>query len=147
MQVILLKDIDRLGNAGEVIRVKDGYATNFLIPRNLAKRLTRKGIKFLEDEKRKVSLRQNKLKAKAEVLKDKLAATSCTIAMTTGDDERLHGTITAEMIKEAYAKEGIEIDKKEIQLKEHINRLGVYNVDIRLHPEVIATVKLWVVKR
>lgn len=147
MQVILLKDVDRLGNMGDVVKVKDGYGANFLIPRKLAKRIGRKSIKFLEDEKRKLTLRLKRLKQKAEGLKEKLSNISCTIAMPAGEDEKLYGTITTEMIKEAYGKEGIDIDKKQIQLKEHINKLGVYNIDVKLHPEVTANIKLWVVKK
>lgn len=147
MQIILLKDIDRLGQMGDIVKVKDGYGANFLIPRNLAKRVTRKSAKFLEDEKRKIALRQKRLKGKTESLKEKLENISCTIAMRSGGDEKLYGTVTAEMIKKAYAEEGIDIDKKQIELDEHINKLGIYNLNIKLHPEVIAKVKLWVVKK
>ncbi len=147
MQVILLKDVERIGKIGEVVKVKDGYGANFLIPRKLAKRVGRKSIKFLEDEKRKMELKLNGLKETKEALKEKLAGISCTIPMRASDDEKLFGSVTTEMIKDVYAQEGIDIDKRGIQLKEHINRLGVYNVDIRLHPEVTATIKLWVVRK
>lgn len=148
MQVILLKDIDRLGKAGEIVKIKDGYGANFLIPHKLAKRVTsRKAGKFLEDEKRKFLLRERRLKAKAEELKEKFANISCTIAMPAGEDEKLFGSVTTEMIREAYSREGIDIDKRQIQLNERINKLGVYSVDIKLHPEVTASAKLWVVKK
>jgi large subunit ribosomal protein L9 len=147
MQVILLKDIDRLGKMGEIVKVKDGYGTNFLIPRKLAKRATRMSVKFLEDEKRKVGLKLKRLKGKAEKLKEKLESGSCTIAVSAGEDEKLFGTVTTEMIKEAYRQDDLELDKKQVQIDEHINKLGVYNINIKLHPEVTATVKLWVVKK
>ena len=147
MQVILLKDIEKLGKMGEIIKVKDGYGTNFLIARNFAKRVGRKSARFLEDEKRRSELRQKKLKTKAEKLKEKLEGISCTIAMRASDDEKLFGSVTSEMIKTAYAQEGIEIDKKQIQIDEHINKLGVYNAGVKLNPEVTATIKLWVVRK
>jgi len=144
---MLLKDVDKIGSMGDVVKVKDGYAANFLIPRNLAKRVNRKSLKFLEDEKKKTQLRLKKLKGKAEKEKEKLETISCTLTMQASEEEKLFGTVTSQMIKEAYAKEGVELDKKQIQLKEHINKLGVYNVDIKLHPEVTANIKLWVVRK
>jgi large subunit ribosomal protein L9 len=147
MQVILLKDVDRLGKIGEIVRVKDGYGANFLIPRKLAKRVTRSSRKFLEDEKRKAARMMKRLKEKSEEFKKKLENISCTIPVQAGEDEKLYGTITSEMIRDAYAQEGLEIDKKQIQIEGHINKLGVYNVDIKLHPEVTANVKVWVVKK
>ncbi|MDB4349607.1 50S ribosomal protein L9 [Omnitrophica bacterium] len=147
MQVILLKDVDRLGKMGEIVKVKDGYGTNFLIPRGFAKRVTRMSVKFLEDAKRKVALKQKRVKEKAEKLKEHLEGASCTIAVPAGGDEKLYGTVTTEMIRKAYGQEDIEIDKKQIEIGEHINKLGVYNIEIKLHPEVTATVKLWVVKK
>lgn len=143
----MLKDVDRVGKSGEIVRVKDGYGANFLIPRKLAKPVTARSTKFLEDERKKAALRVKRLKEKAEALREKLETSSCTIAVQAGDDEKLFGTVTAEMIRNAYAEEGIELDKKQIQIDEHINKLGVYSVGIKLHPEVTATVKLWVVKK
>lgn len=147
MQVILLKDLDKLGKMGEVIRVKDGYGANFLIPRRLAKRVGRRSMKFLEDEKKKMGLRLKRQKDTTEKLKEKLESASCTVSMSAGEDDKLFGTVTNEMIRDAYKQEGIEIDKRQITLNEHINKLGVYSVDIKLHPEVTATIKLWVVKK
>ncbi len=147
MQVILLKDVNKLGQMGEIVKVKDGYADNFLIPRKLAKRVTRKSAKFLEDEKKKVGLKLKRIKDKAEKLKEKLENTSCTITVQASEDEKLFGTVTSEMISEAYAKESIEINKKQIRIDEHINKLGVYSANVKLHPEVTANIKLWVVRK
>lgn len=147
MQIILLKDIDRLGNMGDIVRVKDGYAANYLIPQKLAKRITRKNTKFLEDEKKKVTQRLKRIKEQVEKLKEKLESISCTISMSAGEDEKLFGTVTVQMIKDVYRQEGIELQKRQIQLKEHINKLGVYNAEVKLHPEVTANVKLWIVKK
>ncbi len=147
MQVILLKDVDRVGKMGEIVKVKDGYGLNYLLPRKLAKRVNRMSVKFLEDEKRKVALKQKRVKEGAEKTKEKLESVSCTIPMPAGEDEKIFGTVTTEMISEAYGQEGFELDKRQIAINEHINKLGVYNVDIKLHPEVTATVKVWVVKK
>ncbi len=147
MQVILLKDIDRVGKMGEIVKVKDGYGANFLIPRNLAKRVIRNSVNFLEDERRKVGLKLKRIKGHSEKLKERLESASCTVAVTAGEDEKIFGTVTSEMIMDAYKQEEIQIDKKQIQIEDHINKLGVYNINIKLHPEVTATVKLWVVKK
>ena len=147
MQVILLKDVDSLGKMGDLIRVKDGYGANFLIPRKLAKKVTANSARFLEDEKKRGVLKLRRLKEKAESVKVKLEGMSCTIAAQAGEDEKLFGTVTPEMIRDAYAEDGLELDKKQIQLGEHINKLGVYTVSIKLHPEVTATAKVWVVKK
>lgn len=147
MQVILLKDVDRLGKIGDIVKVKDGYGTNFLVPRKLAKRVTRMSVKFMEDEKKKAGQKLKRIKDKSDKFREKIESISCTIAVPAGEDEKLFGTVTTEMVAEAYGQEGVEIDKKQIQISEHINKLGVYNVDIKLHPEVTATVKLWVVKK
>ncbi|MEE8359523.1 MAG: 50S ribosomal protein L9 [Candidatus Omnitrophota bacterium] len=147
MQVILLKDIDRVGKVGEIVKVKDGYGANFLIPRKLAKRVTRNSVNFLEDEKRKAGFKLKRIKGQAEKLKERLESASCTVAVTAGEDEKIFGTVTSEMIGDSYKQEEIQIDKKQIQIEDHINKLGVYNIKIKLHPEVTATVKLWVVKK
>jgi len=147
MQVILLKDVEKLGKVGDIVKVKDGYGANFLVPRMLAKRVERNSRKFLEDQKRKGELRLKKAKRKAEEFKKKLESISCTIPMAAGEDEKLYGTVTAQMISDAYTQEGIEIDKKQMHLPEHIGKLGVYSVEIKLHPEVAANIKLWVVKK
>lgn len=147
MQVILLKDVDKVGAIGEIIKVKDGFASNFLIPRNLAKRVTRNSKKFLEDEKKKAAQRLSRLKVTAEEFKKKIEGISCTIPMASGEDEKLYGSVTTEMIRDAYAQEGIELNKKQIHLEEHINKLGAYTAEIKLHPEVTAGVKVWIVKK
>ncbi|NQT06383.1 MAG: 50S ribosomal protein L9 [Candidatus Omnitrophica bacterium] len=147
MQIILIKDVDKIGKMGDIVKVKDGYGTNFLIPRNLAKRITRKSKGFIEDEKKKGTLKLKRVKDQAEKIKEKLENMSCTIPVAAGEDEKLFGSVTAEMISSAYKQEGMDIEKKQIQIGEHINKLGTYNVDIKLHPEVTANTRVWVVKK
>ena len=148
MQVLLIKDVERLGRAGEIVRVKDGYGRNLLIPKGLATEVDRKrNTKFLENEKKKLFLRQKKLKEKAEALKEKLSNISCTIAMSTGGDNKLYGEVTPDMIADFYREEGIDVDKRKIYLEKPIRYLGVYRADIKLHSDVTASAKVWVVKK
>jgi len=148
MQVILLKDVEKLGQAGEVIKVKDGYGRNLLIPRGFATEVSGKnGAKFLENEKKKLALKQSRLKEKAEELKNKLENVSCTITMAAGEDSKLYGEVTPEMIADVYRQEDLDVDKRKIILEKPIRNLGVYRADIKLQSDVIATVKIWVVKK
>ena len=147
MQLILIKDVDRLGKAGDVVKVRDGYARNFLVPKGLALEAAQKDIKFLENEKKKFQIKQKKLKKEAQDIADKLRNISCTIAMTTGEENRLYGEVTAEMISDFYRQEGLEINRRRIHLEKPIRHLGVYQADIKLHPEVAASIKVWVVKK
>ena len=147
MKLILIKDVENLGKAGEEIEVKDGYASNYLLPRNLAVRLTKANLKVVEDIKRKESLKLKKEKGAAQRLADKIAVASCTISVEAGEEDKLFGSVTSEMIAEAYAAEGFEIDKKRIELETPIKKLGVYHASFKIHPEVSAQLKIWVVKK
>lgn len=147
MKVILCKEIEKLGQAGEVITVKDGYARNFLIPKGLALTCTPKSLKVVEQLKRQKEQAAQKEKAAAEELAQRLSKLSCTIAMHAGQDDKLFGAVTTADIKEAFEAEGVAIDKKMILLSAPINQLGVYQVSVRLHPEVTAQTRVWVVKK
>ena len=147
MEVILTKDVERLGKAGETVKVKAGYGRNFLIARGMAVRVSRENSKFLENEKKKLELKQNKLKKVAEDLKSKLDGISCTIAMATGEEDKLYGEVTPEMISNFYKQEGIDIDKRKIHFEKPIRHLGVYQTNIKLHPDVVTEIKIWVVKK
>ena len=147
MQVILMKDIEKLGKAGEIIKVKDGFGRNFLIPQKLAVEANVKSKKFLENEKKKLEAKTKKLKAGAEAVKEKLNNISCTIAMPTGEEDKLFGEVTPEQISDFYKREGLDIDKRKISLEKPIRHLGVYQVVVKLHPEIIVNAKVWVVKK
>ena len=147
MQVILLKDVDNLGKAGDVVKVKPGFGRNFLIPRELAVEATRKSKNFLESEKKKLATKELRLKSDSEKVKEKLENISCTIAMSTGEDEKLYGEVTPEMISAFYKQEGLDVDKRKIHLEKPIRHLGVYQAEIKLHSEVSAGIKVWVVKK
>ncbi len=147
MEVILKEDVNRLGKAGSVIKVKDGFAINFLIPNGLAVRLTASNLKQLEQEKQRRALQLEKAKKEAEELKEKLAGISLTMPVLVQEEENLYGSITAGELEAALKEEGLSIDKSMIALAEPIKSLGIYEVPVKLHPEVMAKVKVWVVKK
>jgi large subunit ribosomal protein L9 len=148
MEVILTKDVDKIGRAGSVVQVKEGFARNFLFPHNLAKPATAESLKKLEQEKQARSAQSAKLKAESELVKQRLSALSLTIpALTQDEGEKLYGSIHAHEIAEALKAEGLTIDKSMIDLEEPIKSLGIYEIPVKLHPEVVAKVKLWVVKK
>jgi len=147
VEVILIKDLEKVGKAGSVVTVKQGFARNFLFPRNLAKPLTEGSLKQLEQEKQSRSQQSAKVKEESIEIKKKLSEISLTIPALTQDEEKLYGSISTQDIAAALKDEGFSIDKNTIDLVEPIKSLGIYEVPIKLHPEVIATVRLWVVKR
>lgn len=147
MKVILLEDIERLGAAGDIIEVAKGYARNFLLPRKLAMESNAGNLHALEAIKRKKQQKIEKEKQEVSALAGKINALSCTIPVLTGEEEKLYGSVTPAEIAAAYAAEGIELDKKQIELKEPINKIGVYQIPVRLKHDIIATAKVWVVKK
>lgn len=147
VKLILLQDVEKLGKAGEVISVKDGYARNYLFPKGIALLATEQNLKAVEVEKKRKAEAQQKEKLEAQQLAERISRISCTIAVEVGRDDKLFGSVTSIDIQKALEAEGILVDKKKIDLKEHINQIGIYSVPIRLHPEVTANLKLWVVKK
>ena len=147
MEVILNKDVEKIGRKGEVVRVKEGYARNFLFPHNLAKPATEASLKKLEQEKQARSAQSAKAKEESIQIKKRLGELSLTIGALTQGEEKLYGSISAFDISEALKEEGFSIDKSNIGLVEPIKSLGIYEVPVKLHPEVTAVVKLWVVKK
>ena len=147
MKVILLETIDRLGKIGEIVEVKEGYSRNYLIPKNKAKPATPDNMKLLEALKVKKAAEEEKKLGGMQALAGKIAGLSLTIAAPAGEEEKLFGSVSNEMISDALADEGIKIDKKDIVLEEPIKKLGVYQVAVKLHPEVKASLRVWVVKK
>ncbi len=146
MQVILKTDIEKLGKAGEVVGVKRGYARNFLFPKGLALAATAVNLKLIEQQKTQERLQQEKEKEESQALAEKISSSSCTIPVQAGEDGKLYGSVTTQDIAEAYQAEGIVIDKRKIELAEPIKEIGVFKISIKLHPEVTAEAKVWVVK-
>jgi len=146
MKVILIEDLDKVGKAGEVVEVRDGFGRNYLIPKKLAIPATKKSLSQLEHHRKLIQDRENQRKKTAQALKEQIEKLSITIACKVGESERLFGSVTAMDIAEAVKKEGIEIDKRWIKLEEPLKNLGVYTVQIHIQQEVIANLKLWLVK-
>lgn len=146
MKVILLKDIETLGSAGEVVEVKNGYGRNFLIPRNEALVATVANMAQFESRRKQQETLSERDRRAAEALAKKLEAESITAQVKVGEEDRLFGSVTAQNIAELLDEKGYEIDRRAIRLEDPIRELGVYNVEMRLHPEVTTAVKLWVVK-
>ena len=146
MKVILLKDIESLGSAGEVVEVKNGYGRNFLIPRNEALIASAANMAQFESRRKQQETLAQRDRRAAEALAKKLEAESITAQVKVGEEDRLFGSVTAQHIAELLDEKGYEIDRRAIHLEDPIRELGVYNVEVRLHPEVATAVKLWVVK-
>lgn len=146
MKVILRQDFEPLGKIGDVVDVKDGYARNYLIPKKIVYPATPGSLKAIEEEKKRLHAKLQREKKSAELLIVELEKVSVTIPVEVGEEDRIHGTVTTQMIADALLEKGYEIDKRKIELDEQIKTLGIYNAKIKLHPEVTATVKVWVVK-
>ncbi len=146
MKVILRKDIEKLGNAGDIVTVKDGYARNYLLPRGLAVPATPGNLRAIEEEKKLAELRANREKRAAEKLAEKLNSVSVTATVSVGEEDKIFGAVTTQMIADLLKEKGYDIDRRKIHLEEPIKALGIYDVPIKLHPEVEAKVKVWVVR-
>jgi large subunit ribosomal protein L9 len=146
MEIILREDFETLGQAGEVVSVKDGYARNFLIPKGIAYLANAANKKRYENDVKQQAWRLNRDKKIAEELAVKLENVSCTISVQVGEEDKMFGSVTSQNIAESLAAQGYEVDKRKILLEDPIKSLGIYSVPIKLHSEVEATVKVWVVK-
>lgn len=147
MEVILVQDIKGIGKSGAKIKVKDGFARNYLLLKGLAVLATTANLKNLEQKRKIQSLQDEKLKEKAEDLKIKLEKLSLTISCLTQNESEPYGSITNLDIERALEEEGFNIDKNLIILDEPIKSLGVFEVPVKLHSEVSARVKVWIVKK
>ena len=147
MKVILLENIERVGKAGDVVTVAEGFARNYLVPKNKAKPATPGNMKMLDALKKKSLEEEKKILDEAKALADKLSTLSLTINAQAGEEDKLFGSVSNDTIASALAEAGINIDKKDIFLEEPIKKLGVYQAAVKLHPEVKASLKVWVVKK
>ncbi len=147
MQVILKEDVANLGKAGDVVSIRDGYGRNFLLPQKKAILAAPNNLKQLEHQKKVVAALQLKAKKNAEGLSTKLADLSLTISRDAGEEDKLFGSVTTKDISEALRGEGYVVDRHDIHLEGPIKQLGIFDVPVKLHPEVTGTVKVWVVKK
>jgi large subunit ribosomal protein L9 len=146
MKVILRENLENLGAIGDVIDVKDGYARNYLIPRKLAYEANTKSIRQLEEQRKQLDRKQDKELKSAQTLAAELEKVSLTIQMKVGEDGKLFGSVTTQMIADGLAEKGFEIDRKIITIPEPIKALGIYTVNIRVHRDVEANIKVWTVR-
>jgi large subunit ribosomal protein L9 len=146
MRVVLREDVEHLGRRGEIVKVAPGFARNYLLPKGKALAATDGNLKVIEREKRRYLVHVAKEKEDAESVAKRIAGVSCTLVRKVGENEVLYGSVTAADIAEHLEHEGIAVDKRRIQLDEPIKSLGIYSIPVRLHPEVTAEVKVWVVK-
>lgn len=137
MKIILQKPVDKLGVPGDVVEVADGYARNYLVPRGLAVKATKGGVKHIDSLKRAHTSRTNKAKAEAEQLASRLTATPLKIAAHAGEEGKLFGSVTASDITQAIdAQAGIRVDRHDVHLDEPIRSVGTHEVRVHLFPEV-----------
>jgi large subunit ribosomal protein L9 len=145
MKVILIDEIRGLGSRGDIVQVKDGYARNFLLPKKLARPATPGNLKSIEQERKKWNLLSEQEKTAAQKAADKIEGMKLVIHKKVGDSGTLYGSVTSSEIADALLAEGIEVDKRRIELSHPIKSIGGHDVDVRLHREVSAHVHIEVV--
>jgi len=146
MKVILRKNYDQLGNIGDLVDVKNGYARNFLLPRQIAYIATKGNIRALEEEKQQVAKKEVKELEAAKLLATELENVSITIPVKVGEEDKIFGSVTSQMISDALKEKKYEIDKRKIDLEEPIKALGIYSVNVKLQSAVSTVVKTWVAR-
>ena len=146
MKVILRKDFESLGHIGDLIEVKEGYARNFLIPRKIVYTALAGNLKALKEEKQNLARKsEHELKA-AEILAAELEKVSVTIPVQVGEEDKIFGSVTNQMISDALSEKDYKIDKRKIEIEESIKTLGIYSVNIKLHTNISSKIKVWVVR-
>ncbi|HET6566913.1 MAG TPA: 50S ribosomal protein L9 [Rhodothermales bacterium] len=145
MKVILKQDVENLGSQGDVVTVRDGYGRNYLIPRGLALTATRGAVQAHEEEQKQAGRKTAAQLEAAQSLAQRLESTEVVIRAKVGGEDRLFGSITSQQVAARLAQEGIEVDRRNVDLGEDIRRIGVYTATVKLHRDVTAQVKVHVV--
>jgi len=145
MEVILKEDITNLGKIGEVVRVRDGFARNYLLPRGLVLLANKKNLKVFEHQKKVVADQKQKIMRDAQTVGDQLSGVSLTIAMRSGEEGRLFGSVTNMQIEKALKAKGLSVDRRKIHLDEPIKNIGDYEIPIRLSADLTVPLKLSVI--
>ena len=146
MDVILLKDVENLGTAGDVVKVKPGYARNFLVPNGIALRASKQNLAIAEERKRVIRNRAGRAQKVYIKLANSITKAELTIEVQVGEEERMFGSVTSQDVHQALLDKGISVDRNAIQLEEPIKSLGVYNVPVKVTPDLIPELKLYVIK-
>lgn len=142
MNIILTETVEGLGKIGDMVKVKPGYARNYLVPQGFAVEANPRNIKELEHHKRQMERKLQKLTQDAELLKTRIEKLSCVFTLRAGDDGKLFGSVTSQDIAAKLAEQGVEIDRKKIVLNEQIKTLGEHGVSIKLQAGIVASVKV-----
>ena len=146
MKLLLQRNIEKLGNIGDIVEVAPGYGRNYLLPKGLAVEVTADNINRFEGMRRRLIALEQETKEKFEVLAKEIEKASCAVVTNASEEGHLYGSVTARDIAAQFSAEEIEVEPKSIILPEPIKELGIYMVNIRLHPEVECEAKVWVVK-
>src|SRR6185503_16983119 len=147
MEIILRQAVENLGKPGEVVKVKNGYARNYLLPHGLAYEATPGNLKRIQQERDRLEAAENERRGAAQGLAAKLEQVSLTFSARVGDEGKLFGSVTASDIAQQLESQGFHIEKRQIELHEPIRALGVYRIQIRLHADVHPEIKVWVIKQ
>jgi large subunit ribosomal protein L9 len=146
MEVILREHVENLGHRGEIVKVADGYARNYLLPRKLALPVTESNKKHVERERKKLETREAEEKRQAEAIAARLASIDIVIARRVGETDQLYGSVTAADITEFLKEKGFDVDRRKIILPEPLKAIGDHDVPLKLHREVTVPLKVHVVK-
>lgn len=147
MKIILRQNYEPLGAIGDVVEVKNGFARNFLLPRKIAYIAIDGNVNALKDEKKTVDKRNRQELSSAEILAAELEKISVTIPVQVGEEDKIFGTVTTQMITDALKEKSYDLDKRKIEIEEPIKSLGIYSVNVKLHPNVNTKIKVWVVRQ
>ena len=146
MKVILRQNFEPLGQIGDVVEVKDGYARNYLLPHKIAYTALKGNIRALEEEKQNVAKKSQQELNAADKLAAELEKVSITIPVQVGEEDKIFGSVTTQMIVDALKEKGYDVDKRKVEIEETIKTLGIYSVNIKLHKNVSTKIKVWVVR-
>ena len=146
MDVILLKDLEGFGSEGDTINVKPGFARNYLVPRGLALRASKRNMAVVEEKKHIKKAQENRIEKANKILSEKLTKTTITIEVQVGEEERIFGSVTSQDIQGSLEANGISIDRSTILMEEPIKSLGVYNIPVRITADIEADLKVYIIK-
>jgi large subunit ribosomal protein L9 len=146
MEVILRQAVENLGKPGEVVKVSNGYARNFLLPRGVAFEATPGNLKRIQQERERLEAAENERRGVAQTLAEKLEQVQLTFSARVGDEGKLFGSVTSADVAQQLEAQGFHIEKRQIDLHEPIKALGVYRIPVRLHADVKPEIRVWVIK-
>lgn len=147
MDVILCQDLPHLGKVGDVVKVRDGYARNYLFPRDAAMAATKPNLKKIEARKAKLAAIHEAQRKEAQAVADKLAKVSCTVTVEVNEQEKLYGAVAENDILRLLEQEGFKFERKDLVIEKPVEALGIFEIGVKLHPDVTGKFRLWVTKK